>query len=162
VDERGYPDGLDAQSAFAHAREGAGNIERACAQRTGRHERWRERSLRPARAYDKQGDRPAAAVKRGQRAGVVHAHDMEDNAAVGRVAGMAVLAPAARAEVDLDVATEEVPTGVDDGAGEVRPASAAGYAGKDHPQGAPVLQAQRRPQPRPPAHCELGLVRKRH
>jgi hypothetical protein len=76
---------------------------------------------------------------------------VEHDTAVGSVSRVAVIAPAAGPEVDLDIPTEEITARVKDGAGEVRPAPATGHTGKDDTQAAAIFQPQRRTQPSRPS-----------
>src|SRR5690606_16910796 len=84
----------------------------------------------------------AVVVQAGLGALVGPVDDVQGQAAVGRVAVVAVLAKGAGADVQLDVAAAFLALDGDQGVAEVGPAAAAGPAGLDDPQTAAVDQAE--------------------
>ncbi len=68
---------------------------------------------------------------RDEGARVVVGDSVEDHAGVGPVGRVAVRGPAAGAEVEFDIAAEDVAAGIEDGAGVIGAGGATGHAGED-------------------------------
>src|SRR5690606_19055744 len=90
--------------------------------------------------------------------GVVFRDDVKDDGSVGRVPGVAVGGPARGAEVDFDVAAEEVPAGVEHGAADVGAGPGTGDAGEDDAQRTAVDECERREAGFEPAQDEGGFA----
>ena len=89
---------------------------------------------------------------------VVLLDDVEDDAGVGRVVVVAVSAPAAGAQVELDIPAELGAVELDDGVAGVRAVARGGDAGEADAEAAPVLDAGRDAQAGEPALGEGGLA----
>ena len=83
---------------------------------------------------------------------------MEDDAGVARVVVVAVVAPAAGAQVQLDVAAELGAIELDDGVPGIGAVAGGGDAGEANTESAPVLDAGGAAQAGEPALGEGGLA----
>ncbi len=111
---------------------------RAFGRCTGRHEGGQHRLPRQPRR-DGDRDRPTAHVGGGERAAIVLRDHVQDDPAVRRVVGVAVRAPAARAQVQFDVTAELGAVELHDGVTGVGPVTGRGHAWEADAQAAPVL-----------------------
>ncbi|MCZ7577065.1 MAG: hypothetical protein M5U18_08520 [Dehalococcoidia bacterium] len=157
-DRRAHAGCLDPEAAEPHAFEDiAWRLATGSADRAGWGKGRRERRPRRLRLEDEHRDEPPGAVERECARLVIDGSHVEDHPAVCHIRRMAVTPPAARPEVNLDIAPEEVPAGVEDCPREIRPRSARGRPREDDPQATAILEAKRAGDPRRPACRERGL-----
>ncbi len=97
-------------------------------------------------------------MHRDERVAVVLLDDVEDDAGVGRVVFVAVVAPAAGAQVQFDIAAELGAIDLDDGVAGVGAVAGGGDAGEADAQAAAILDAGGGAQAGEPALGEGGFA----
>ena len=107
---------------------------------------------------DGEGDGAAAGVGGCEGGAVVLLDDVEDDAGVGRVVVVAVGAPAAGAQVELDIAAELGAIELDDGVAGIGTVAGGGDAGEADAEAASVLDAGEGAEAGEPALGEGGLA----